>query len=197
MSRIPLRRLILVLVCLALAMVLGWRGARLSMRAADSAASSSDGSAVEVRERMGADTDEAGSENASGESLADQGETHLQAEVDELGGDAPSEDGEPSGAFVLPDENLLLPLLNSIPPSYDSINVTMGYPMSGSAIYTLLDAIGSMQMRLRKRPDGWYFYHRCRERPVGQRAHRRGPAQLCVPRHARRGRPVRGACGDE
>ena len=62
-------------------------------------------------------------------------------------------------AFVLPDENLLLPLLNSIPPSYDSINVTMGYPMSGSAIYTLLDAIGSMQMRLRKRPDGWYFYH--------------------------------------
>lgn len=62
-------------------------------------------------------------------------------------------------AFVLPDENLLLPLLNSIPPSYDNINVTMGYPMSGSAVYTLLDAVCSMQMRLRKRPDGWYFYH--------------------------------------
>ena len=62
-------------------------------------------------------------------------------------------------AFVLPDESLLLPLLNSIPPSYDSINVTMGYPMSGSAVYTLLDALGAMQMRLRKRPDGWYFYH--------------------------------------
>lgn len=103
MSRIPLRRLILVLVCLALAMVLGWRGARLSMRAADASSGRSDGAAVEVRERMGADTDEAGSENASGEFLADQGETHLQAEVDELG-DAPSEDGEPSGAFVLPDE---------------------------------------------------------------------------------------------
>ena len=62
-------------------------------------------------------------------------------------------------AFVLPDQNLLLPLLNSIPPSYDNINVTMGYPMSSSAVYTLLDALGSMQMRLRKRPDGWYFYH--------------------------------------
>ena len=62
-------------------------------------------------------------------------------------------------AFVLPDESLLLPLLNSIPPSFDSINVTMGYPMSGSAVYTLLDALGSMQLRLRKRPDGWYFYH--------------------------------------
>lgn len=62
-------------------------------------------------------------------------------------------------AFVLPDESLLLPLLNSIPPSYDNINVTMGYPMSASAVYTLLDALGAMQMRLRKRQDGWYFYH--------------------------------------
>ena len=62
-------------------------------------------------------------------------------------------------AFVLPDETLLLPLLNSIPPQYDSINVTMGYPMEGSAVYTLLEALGAMQMRLRKRPDGWYFYH--------------------------------------
>lgn len=62
-------------------------------------------------------------------------------------------------AFVLPDESLLLPLLNSIPPSFDNINVTMGYPMSGSAVFTLLDALGTMQMRLRKRTDGWYFYH--------------------------------------
>ena len=62
-------------------------------------------------------------------------------------------------AFVLPDETLLLPLLNSVPPSYESINVTMGYPMSGSAIYTLMEALGAMQLKLRKRQDGWYFYH--------------------------------------
>ena len=62
-------------------------------------------------------------------------------------------------AFVLPDESLLMPLLSSVPPSYKNINVTMGYPMSGSAIYTLLDALGALQMRLWKRPDGWYFYH--------------------------------------
>ena len=62
-------------------------------------------------------------------------------------------------AFVLPDENLLLPLLNSIPPSYDNVNVTMGYPMAGSAVYTLLDTLGKMQLRMRKRPEGWYFYH--------------------------------------
>ena len=70
-------------------------------------------------------------------------------------------DGDPvETAFLLPDETLLLPLLNSIPPEYGSINVTMGYPMKGSAVYTLADAVGRMQLRLRHREDGWYFYHR-------------------------------------
>jgi len=63
-------------------------------------------------------------------------------------------------AFVLPDENLLLPLLNSIPPEHDNVNVTMGYPMSGSAVFTLLDALGQMQLKMRRRGDVWYFYHR-------------------------------------
>ena len=63
-------------------------------------------------------------------------------------------------AFVLPDESLLLPLLNSIPPEYESINVTMGYPMKNSAVYFLVDALARMQLRLRRREDGWYFYHR-------------------------------------
>jgi len=63
-------------------------------------------------------------------------------------------------AFVLPDESLLLPLLNSLPEDRDSVNVTMGYPMSGSAIYTLLSTIGQLQLKMRKKADGWYFYHR-------------------------------------
>ena len=63
-------------------------------------------------------------------------------------------------AFVLPDENLLLPLLNSLPEEQDSVNVTMGYPMAGSAVYTLLKTLGQMQLKMRQRPDGWYFYHR-------------------------------------
>ena len=63
-------------------------------------------------------------------------------------------------AFVLPDENLLLPLLNSLPEEQDSVNVTMGYPMAGSAIFTLLTTIGQMQLKMRKKADGWYFYHR-------------------------------------
>lgn len=68
--------------------------------------------------------------------------------------------GDPvNTAFVLPDENLLLPLLNSIPPRFDNINVTMGYPMSDSAVYTLLETLGRIQLSMRKRQDGWYFYH--------------------------------------
>ena len=63
-------------------------------------------------------------------------------------------------AFVLPDESLLLPLLNSIPEQHDNVNVTMGYPMRGSSVYTLLQALGQVQLRMRHRPDGWYFYHR-------------------------------------
>ena len=63
-------------------------------------------------------------------------------------------------AFVLPDESLLLPLLNSIPPSHEAVNVTMGYPMGGSAVFTLLQALGRMQLRLREKDGKWYFYHR-------------------------------------
>lgn len=63
-------------------------------------------------------------------------------------------------AFVLPDESLLLPLLNSIPPEYNSVNVTMGYPMSASAIYTLFNTLGQLQLKLRHKEGQWYFYHR-------------------------------------
>ena len=63
-------------------------------------------------------------------------------------------------AFVLPDESLLLPLLNSIPPEYDNVNVTMGYPMTGSAVYALLSSLGPMQLKLRNTGGKWYFYHR-------------------------------------
>ena len=63
-------------------------------------------------------------------------------------------------AFVLPDESLLLPLLNAIPPEHSSVNVTMGLPMAGSAVFSLLKAVGQLQLRLRKKGDEWYFYHR-------------------------------------
>ena len=63
-------------------------------------------------------------------------------------------------AFVLPDESLLLPLLNSLPESCDNVNVTMGYPMTGSSTFALLSTLGQMQLKLRQTGGKWYFYHR-------------------------------------
>ncbi len=63
-------------------------------------------------------------------------------------------------AFVLPDENLLMPLLGSIPSEYESINVTMGCPLTGGAIYSLMASVAAMQHRLREKAGEWYFYHR-------------------------------------
>lgn len=63
-------------------------------------------------------------------------------------------------ALVLPDENLLMPLLNTIPPEIGSVNVTMGYPMTGSGFYSMMSEISSLQLHARLRPDGWAFYYR-------------------------------------
>ena len=63
-------------------------------------------------------------------------------------------------AVVLPDESLLLPVLNSIPPEIGDINVTMGYPMQASGFHSFIMEACALQMHLRRRGDGWYFYHR-------------------------------------
>jgi ATP-dependent helicase/nuclease subunit B len=44
-------------------------------------------------------------------------------------------------ALVLVDEGLMLPVLNSIPPELEHFNVTMGYPMKLTPVYTLFDAL--------------------------------------------------------
>ncbi|MCR5003009.1 MAG: PD-(D/E)XK nuclease family protein [Bacteroidales bacterium] len=62
-------------------------------------------------------------------------------------------------AIILPDESLLSELLNTIPDSIADVNVTMGYPMSGSAIYALVNSALQLQMTARQRADGIYFHH--------------------------------------
>ena len=52
-------------------------------------------------------------------------------------------------AVVLPDEQLLIPVLNSIPESIPNINITMGYSLSGTPVATLMDAILSLQKNTR------------------------------------------------
>ena len=62
-------------------------------------------------------------------------------------------------AIVLPDESLLMPVLNSIPPHIKDINVTMGYPMRGSAFFDFLTMVSALQMHLRVKDGKWFFYH--------------------------------------
>ena len=62
-------------------------------------------------------------------------------------------------AVILPDESLLIPTLNSIPPGIGEINVTMGYPMKGTAFFDFLTLVSALQMHLREKDGSWYFYH--------------------------------------
>lgn len=63
-------------------------------------------------------------------------------------------------ALVLPDENLLLPALYSIPKTIDKVNVTMGYNLHNSSISGLVDHIFDLQRNKRFSDGKLYFYHR-------------------------------------
>lgn len=63
-------------------------------------------------------------------------------------------------AIVLPDENLLVPVLNSIPPYVKDINVTMGLPMKSSLLYSMMDIVSSIQLHVTLKKGKWHFYHK-------------------------------------
>lgn len=63
-------------------------------------------------------------------------------------------------ALVLPDENLLLPTLYSIPKEIDKINVTMGYGLVNSSIAGLMDHIFELQRNIRIVSGAAGYYYR-------------------------------------
>jgi hypothetical protein len=48
-------------------------------------------------------------------------------------------------AVVLADENLLMPVLTSLPETMEDINITMGYPLKQTLVYTLLRHLMDLQ----------------------------------------------------
>ncbi len=63
-------------------------------------------------------------------------------------------------AIILTDENMLLPLLYSIPQSDTGVNVTMGYPIHESLAYTFVERLITLQQHSRTRQSGrTEFYH--------------------------------------
>ena len=60
-------------------------------------------------------------------------------------------------AIVLADENLLIPVLNSIPEFVDNVNITMGFPISETPAYTLFNNLIELQQT---KKNNAYFYHK-------------------------------------
>ncbi|MBP7731713.1 MAG: PD-(D/E)XK nuclease family protein [Bacteroidales bacterium] len=53
-------------------------------------------------------------------------------------------------AIVLADENLLVPLLTSLPEFISEVNITMGYPLKFSTVYSFIKMLVSLQNNSRK-----------------------------------------------
>ncbi len=82
---------------------------------------------------------------------------HLLLEEEEPGIEPDSTDI----ALVLCDEELLMPVLTSLPESIGEVNVTMGYPLKGTPAFNLVDLLFRLQSNRRGKQDGKIsFYHR-------------------------------------
>ena len=58
-------------------------------------------------------------------------------------------------AVVLPDNQLLFPLLHALPEKIEKLNITMGFPLAMSSIYGFIDALIDLQIRA----EGKNVYH--------------------------------------
>ncbi|MCP4311867.1 MAG: hypothetical protein GY790_11435 [Bacteroidetes bacterium] len=82
---------------------------------------------------------------------------HRILEERELPGNADSTDT----AVILCDEELLMPLLMSVPQSTGEVNVTMGYPMKSTPVAGFTEALLRMQNNSRRAKDGTVsFYYK-------------------------------------
>ncbi len=63
-------------------------------------------------------------------------------------------------AVILPDEQLLMPVLNAIPERIRRINVTMGYPLAATPVASLMEYVLALQKNLRYVDAQPVFYFR-------------------------------------
>ena len=65
---------------------------------------------------------------------------------------------EDKQVIVLADESLLIPVLHSIPESYDKVQVTMGYPFDKTIVYHFVDQLFRYQNMLSNDPNKLYLW---------------------------------------
>ena len=63
-------------------------------------------------------------------------------------------------ALVLADENLLLPVLNSLPEAVEKVNITMGFPLKNSDYYNAIETIFELQETLKIKADKTLIYYK-------------------------------------
>ena len=71
----------------------------------------------------------------------------------------PKDELDKRTAIVLTDENLLIPLLHSLPEYVNSVNVTMGYPIKTTLAYTFVERLFALQSHSRKKDESLKFYY--------------------------------------
>tara|TARA_B110000027_G_scaffold110001_1_gene117709 strand:- start:1775 stop:4651 length:2877 start_codon:yes stop_codon:yes gene_type:complete len=62
--------------------------------------------------------------------------------------------------IVLPNEYMLFPVLHALPKALKDINITMGFPLKDTPIYSLLESILMLQNMRRPASDDDIFYHK-------------------------------------
>lgn len=62
-------------------------------------------------------------------------------------------------AIVLTDENMLIPMLHSLPESVDKVNITMGYPLKITLAHSFVERLMELQAHSRSRDEKAVFYH--------------------------------------
>jgi hypothetical protein len=60
---------------------------------------------------------------------------------------------------ILPDEQMLFPILHTLPGQIDKVNVTMGYPVKNAPVYAFLEAVLEMQRFIKVEEGKVLFYH--------------------------------------
>jgi CRISPR/Cas system-associated exonuclease Cas4 (RecB family) len=63
-------------------------------------------------------------------------------------------------AFVLADENLLIPVISTVGKTFTDINITMGYPFVNTPVYGFISQLINLQKNTRKSSDAAVFYYK-------------------------------------
>ena len=71
----------------------------------------------------------------------------------------PREELDKRTAIVLTDENMLIPLLHSLPECVERVNVTMGYPIKTTLAFTFIERLASLQLHSHCKSGEELFYH--------------------------------------